>query len=101
VLGITSKLADILLNPLQSLDLISQTVVGSAALNDLIRSQEAIRTNTVVEVDNDNIVVTCFNQTGAVVVRVGVCVKSTALDEEVDGERVVRSGICRSKDVDE
>jgi hypothetical protein len=101
VLGVTSKLADIFLYPLQGLDLISETIVGSAALNNLIRSQETIRTNTVVEVDNNNVVVARFNQTGAVVVRVRVCVESTALDEEVDGERVVRGSICRSKDVDE
>jgi hypothetical protein len=100
VLGVTSKLADIFLYPLQSLDLVSETVVGSASLNNLVWSQETIRTNTVVEVDDDNVVVACFDQTGTVVVGVRVGVESTALNEEVDGERVVWSGIRRSKDVD-
>jgi hypothetical protein len=46
-------------------------------------------------------VVACLDKTRAVVVRVGVCVESTALDEEVDGERVVRSSIRRSENIDE
>ena len=101
VLRVNSEFANVLLYPLQSLDLIFQTIVGTAALDDLIRSQETIRSNAVVEVDDNNVVVAGFNQTRAVVVGVRVCVESTALDEEVDGERVVRSGIRRSEDVQE
>jgi hypothetical protein len=101
MLRITSKLADILLNPLQGLDLIFETVVDTAALDNLVCSQESIRTNTVVEVHDDNIVVARFYETRAIVVRIRVCVESTALNEEVDGQRVVRSGIRRSKDIDE
>ena len=61
MLGITAKLANVLLHPLQCLDLVSKTVVGSAALDDLIRSQKAVGTHTVVEVHNDNIVVASFD----------------------------------------
>jgi len=61
VLGITSELLNVLLHPLQSLDLISETVVGCTALYNLIGSQEAVRTDAVVEVDNDNVVVAGFD----------------------------------------
>jgi hypothetical protein len=96
---ITSELANVLLHPLQSFDLIFETIVGASAFDNLVGCEESIRSNAVVEVYNDNIVVACLNQTGPVVVGVGVCVESTTLDEKVDGERVVRSGIRGSKDV--
>jgi hypothetical protein len=100
MLGITSELANVLLDPLQSLDLIFEAIVGASALDNLVGSQESIRTNAVVEVHDNNIVVACFDKTRAVVVGVRVCVESTTLNEEVDRERIVRSGIRGSKDVD-
>jgi hypothetical protein len=101
VLRVTSKLANVLLDPLQSLDLIFETVVCASTLDDLVGSQESIRTDAVVEVYNHDIVVACFDQARAIVVRVGVCVEATALNEKVDRERVVRSSIRRSENIDE
>ena len=72
MIGITAKLANVLLQPLQSLDLILETIVGATSLDNLLRGKEAIGTNAVVEVYNDNVVVACFDQTGAVVIGIRV-----------------------------
>ena len=101
MLRVTSELLNVLLHPLQCLNLIPKTVVWSTALDDLLGSQETVGTNAVVEVHDDDVVVAGFDQTRAVVVGVRVCVESPALDEEIDGQRVVRSGIGGCEDVQE
>jgi hypothetical protein len=89
---------DVLLHPLQSLDHVLEPVVQRTLVFDLLRGQEAVRTNAVVEGDDHNVVARGLNQATAVVVGIAQRVVAAALDEKVDWQV---GGIGRRKDIQE
>lgn len=99
MIGITTKLANVLLHPLKSLDLILETIVSAASFGDLLRGKETIRADTVVEIHYNDVVVAGLDQAGTVVVGVRVCVESSTLDEEVYRQWMTCCGIRWSVDV--
>jgi hypothetical protein len=78
-----------------------ETVVDTAILGYLGRSQETVRTDSVVEVYDNDVVVAGLDQAAAVVVWVRILVEASALDEKVDGERVAWWCVCRRVNVHE
>jgi hypothetical protein len=86
---------DILLYPLQRLPLVQQSSVQIPSRLDLLTSQETPRTDTIIESDNYDIMVSGFDQTGAVQVCIRESIKAASLNEEIDRmkNRLVRGGI--------
>lgn len=48
-------LADVFLHPLESLDLIFQTIVQAGSILNFFTGQKAVRPNTVIESNDDDI----------------------------------------------
>lgn len=82
------------------LALIQQTCVQGAVLADLLTSQEAQRTNPVVEVDKDNVSARRVDHFGAVVVVIAIVGVAATLDIEPDGQLGLGGCIGRLEDVD-
>lgn len=82
------------------LALIQQTCVQGTVLADLLASQEAQRTDAVVEVDKDNVSTRGMDHFGAVVVVIRVVGVAATLDIEPDGQFGLGRCIGRLEDVD-
>lgn len=90
-------LVDVLLHPLQRKSLIQKASIEISTSFDLLASKETPGTNTVIYLNNDNIMITCFNQAGGVHIR-ALGIESTTFDENQNG---VRTRLCRSIDIEE
>lgn len=77
-------LADILLDPLKSFDLIFQAIVQTPFRLNLLARQESIRPDSVVEGDDNDVLSRSLDQTCPVVIGVGVGIEPSTLDPEVD-----------------
>jgi hypothetical protein len=60
--------ADMLLNPLQGLALVFQTIVQTGSFFNLFSGKESVRSNPIVESDHHHIVSGCLDQPSAVIV---------------------------------
>jgi hypothetical protein len=87
VARITSEFGYVLLNPLEDLSLVTKSVVGR---NFIAVCEEAIEADSVVEVDEDHIMLCRFDHGRSVDMRLGVCVEGTSL--EVNPYRQSRGG---------
>lgn len=67
-----SDLGDVLLDPLQHQALVKQTNIEISIFLDILSSEEAKKSDTVVEGDKDHVVVRSFDELRAVGVRSGV-----------------------------
>jgi len=79
----------VLLNPLENLSLIQQSNIEIAICFDFLASKKTLDTNTIVESNNDNVVVSGTDQTVAIQIQVGERVESATL--EVNEDRMKRS----------
>jgi hypothetical protein len=70
---------DILLNPLQHKSLIKKSHVQISTSFDFLASKEPPRTNAVVKINNNHIMITSFDQPGTVIVRSSIAVEPSAL----------------------
>jgi hypothetical protein len=70
----------VLLNPLENLSLIQQSNIEIAICFDFLAGEKTLDTNTIVESNNDNVVVSSTNQTVAIQIQVGERVESTTLE---------------------
>ncbi len=77
---------NVLLNPFQTFSLIKKPYVEVTIGLNLLAGKETPNTNAVVESDNDNIIVSCVDQTRAIQVRIGERVEPATL--EVDKDRM-------------
>jgi hypothetical protein len=91
--GIASKLADVFLDPLECLSLILESIVQAQGLVvcNLLPSKEPVRSDPVVEVDDNYVIVGGIDKVCAIVIRVAIDIEASSLDEDVDGE-VARIG---------
>ena len=78
VVWIASKVLDISLHPLKSLELILQTIIETT---DFLARQKSIGTDSVVESHHNNVVARCGDQSSAIEVGIGVTIKATTLRE--------------------
>lgn len=74
---------NVLLQPLQRFSLVFQSVVYTAASQHFPACQKSIWTNSVIEIDHNNIHPTSLYQPAPIVVGIPVGVKSATLNEEV------------------
>jgi hypothetical protein len=72
-------LADMFLDPLESLDLIFEAVIQTSAILDLLASQEPVWTNSVVEGNHDDVRARRFDQPGSIVVCIRIRIEATTL----------------------
>ena len=90
VLGVAAELADVVLNPLKSFQLVFQAVVQAATLLHLSSCEESVGADTIAKGDDHHVHIRSFNQAGTIKIRIRVRVEPTALDEEKNWE--FRSG---------
>ena len=76
---------NMLLHPMHDFTLIKQAYIEIAILYDLLTGQEAIRTNSVVEIDHHNIVVRRCDQVRSIEINVTVRIKASSSNEDVYG----------------
>ena len=89
---IPTKLADVILYPLQCFSLVQQAVVQAASLLDLCACEKPIQRHTIIEVDHDDALTRRLDEARAVQVRIRIRVKPSTLDKKVHGKlRVLRS----------
>ena len=67
-----THLGNMRLHPVQEKSLIEQADIEVAILTDLFSCQKAKETNSVVEIDEDDVVPRCFEKFGAV--PIGICI---------------------------
>lgn len=89
VLGVTTEFGYILLDPFHNLALVAQTVVGSNIVSIV---NETVWSYTVVETDDDEVIVGSLDQARCIGVDIGVDVEATALD--VQPYREIGVGSC-------
>jgi hypothetical protein len=84
-------------NPLEQLPLIFQSIIEtqSVVLKKLFTGKKPIRANSVVEIHNNNTIIGSFDQFGGVVVGVAIRAEAASLNEDVDGQLALSSGIGR------
>jgi hypothetical protein len=56
---VAAKGADVPLDPIKSHSLVLESVVNAATLEDLSAGQKSIRPNSIVQGDNNNVIVAC------------------------------------------
>ena len=83
---IAAEVVNVLLNPVQSRTLVFEAIVHTTPSSHFSSGKESVWTNAVIEVDNDNVHVTCLDETRAVVVGIAVSVEAATLDEEEHGQ---------------
>src|SRR3569833_495612 len=88
---------NVLLDPLQALDLVLETVVQAPVVHNLSALQETERANSVVDLDDHD--ATERSQLAAVEVGIGVGLEAAALDEVQNRQFRLRRSVGRSKDV--
>ena len=93
-------LRNIFLHPLKGFPLIFEAIVEARSLLDFSASEEAIRPNTIVEINNDNVATRGFDQSTAIVVWIGIGVKATTLNEEVHRKFGVGGGTSWCIDIE-
>lgn len=88
-----------LLHPFEQLALILQSVVQAQRriLNDFFAGEEAVRANSVIEVDHNHVSLGRTNEILAVHVCVTIDDKAASLDEDKDGQVAVGCGVGRRK----
>jgi len=98
-----TNLIDVLINPLEQLPLILQAIIQAQRriLSNFIARQEAIRSNSVVEVDHNHVSFGSMNETFAVQVRIAIDNKAASLYENKDGQVALGGGIGRGKYISE
>lgn len=92
-------LVNVFLNPLQQLDHVLEATIQTTTLLDFLRCKEAIWANTVIERDDHNVEVRCFNQPGPVVVGIGQSIEPTALNPDKHWQSGSAGRIRRGVDV--
>lgn len=70
----------VLLNPFENLSLIQQSSIEIAICFDFLASKKTLDPNTIVESNNDNVVVSGTDQTVAIQILVGERVESATLE---------------------
>ena len=70
----------VLLNPFENLSLIQQSNIEIAICFDFLASKKTLDPNTIVESNNDNVVVSGTDQTVAIQILVGERVESATLE---------------------
>ena len=75
-----------ILHPFQQLSLVFQAIVEAQGfvVRNLLASEEAIRPDSIIEIDHDKLAVGGTNQIGAIVVEIPVDAETAALDENID-----------------
>lgn len=63
---ITTDLADMFLNPFQSFKLILQTIIETGSLLDFFTRKEAVRSDAIIERDDDDVKVRGLDQARAI-----------------------------------
>lgn len=76
-----SKVDNVFLHPLHDLSLVEESVVGG---NVVSVRQETVKTNTVVEIDHNDIVSGGIDEACAILIRSTVLIEASALYEEED-----------------
>ena len=87
---IATKLLDVSLDPLKRLSLVLEPIVDASTGGDFFARQEAVRSNAIVEVDDDNVQVARENQSRTVVIRVTVRVEAAALPDRYQSLEIER-----------
>jgi hypothetical protein len=87
--GCYAYIADILLHPLQSFNLIFQTIVETTSALYFVTGKKAVRTHAIIECDNNHIPAGGLYQARSVIVCIGEVSKSSTLNEEVYRQRAV------------
>lgn len=93
MIWIAAKQMDVLLDPFQSLSLIQQPGVEVTILANLLRSQETVRANSIIDVDHDYAVVRCSNDIVPEVVGIGQPGVPSPRKEEPHWQLRIRSRI--------
>lgn len=89
-----------LLDPFKRFYLVLEPIVQASALLDLLSRKETIGTNTIIERYDYYIHPGGFDQTGTIVVGVGIRIISPSLNPEED-RQLGGLHICRSIDIQE
>ena len=92
-----THLGNVVPNPLQQGNLVSQAIVQVTVLLDLSAGQEAVDADTVVKVDLDNVVAGRLYDLGAVVVGTVVLVVPCPLSAPYSGMYITCVCVCVSQ----
>src|SRR5436305_1133052 len=89
-----------LVDPFQQLSLILQAVVETKTVcSDFVACKEAVRTHTIVEIHNNHVHARGLDKIAAIVVRIGVPIEATTLNEDKNGKQIGACGVGRGIDI--
>jgi hypothetical protein len=79
---------NVLLNPLKDKALIKQASIQISTSFDFFASKETPRTDAVIKIDNNHVVISSFDQASSIEVCVRVFVEASTLNEKIDRARL-------------